>query len=156
MFSCTYIHSHAIKTPLSWCATKRPLYFRYLILRKSRKYYFRISRALPVYRYMLATCIYGPLSSAHIWMWKPVSDVLRLWSSFSHLASATGFFHGTLLVSCIGETLDDLNTAPPVLISSTRNRWLVIKKADAWNQNDSQYILQTLIKAQMTCLSEKL
>lgn len=47
---------------------------------------------------------------------------------FQSFGFSNRIFHGTLLVSSIGDTLGDLNTTPPVLVSSTRNSWLVIKK----------------------------
>lgn len=100
-------------------------------MRKSRKYCLRIGRILPVYEYMLPMWYIGTTNS-YVRM---DVEVLQMHcgceSSFSHLASATGFFHGTLSFSSIGETLDGLNMIPPALICSTRNSCLVIKKADA-------------------------
>lgn len=50
---------------------------------------------------------------------------------------------------------DDLNTSPARLFPAPKTG--SDKETDPWNQcKDSHYILQTLIKAQVTCLSVKL
>lgn len=135
---------------------KCPFYFRYLILRKSRKCDLRIGRAAPVYRYMLPMSYIGSTKCCvHVGVEVCFRCTVAV-KQFQSFGSSNRIFPWHSFGWQYRRNVEWFKYNTSCACFQPQKQLVGDKKADAWNQDDSHYILQTLIRAQMTCLSVKL